>query len=89
MHGDDQVLAFERGDYLFVFNFSPEHSYSDYEISVYGSEFELIFSSDDAAFNGFSRLVPGQKYIVDKNHGKSTIKVYVPSRTVSVLKKNI
>ncbi|MCK5834342.1 MAG: alpha amylase C-terminal domain-containing protein [Lentisphaeria bacterium] len=88
VHCGDQVLAFERGDYLFIFNFSPEHSYSDYEISVHGSEFELLFSSDDVTFNGFNRLIPGQKYIVDKDCGKSTIKVYLPNRTVSVLKKN-
>lgn len=87
VHCGDQILAFERGDYLFVFNFSPEHSYSDYEISVFGSEFELIFSSDDELFDGFNRLNPGQKYIVNKDHGKSTIKLYIPSRTVSVLKK--
>jgi len=87
VHCGDQILAFERGDYLFVFNFSPEHSYSDYDINVFGSEFELLFSSDDDLFNGFNRLIPEQKYIVDKTDGKSTIKLYIPNRTVSVLKK--
>jgi 1,4-alpha-glucan branching enzyme len=87
VHCGDQVLAFERGDYLFIFNFNPEHSFADYEISVFGNEFELLFSSDDASFNGFNRLKNGQIFIVDNKTGKSTISVYIPSRTVSVLKK--
>ncbi len=30
----NQVLAFEKGDILFVFNFSCVHSYSDYRVPV-------------------------------------------------------
>ena len=34
-HNDgDQVLAYERGSLLFVFNFSPSRSYSDYGLLV-------------------------------------------------------
>ena len=30
----DQVLAFERGDYVFVFNFNPVRSFTDYGIQM-------------------------------------------------------
>ena len=87
LHRDDLVLAFERGGYLYVFNFHPTSSYPDYLIPVsQGRDYELVLSSDDAAFGGqdrvahipYSSFVPGRK--------DSALRLYLPARTGLVLR---
>lgn len=81
------MLAFERGDLLFAFNFHPTSSYTDYLIPVrYGRDYELILSSDDYAFGGqdrvahirYSTFVPGKE--------GSFLRLYLPARTALVLR---
>ena len=33
-HEGDKVIVFERNDVVFVFNFHPSNSYTDYKIGV-------------------------------------------------------
>ena len=86
MHEDDHVLAFERGGLLFVFNFDPERSYTDYPIPVTKPvDYEIVLASDDGCFGGFGRnhhdrvssQLPGSK--------TSQVRLYLPSRTALVL----
>ncbi|MBR1584435.1 MAG: alpha amylase C-terminal domain-containing protein [Clostridia bacterium] len=86
IHEDQHVLAFERGGLLFVFNFSPNQSYTDYVIPVSrGTDYKVLFSSDDARYNGYGRVgrdpisacIPGMK----GNH----VRLYLPARTATVL----
>ena len=57
IHEDDHVIAFERGGLLFVFNFSPDRSYTDYTIpSSVPADHEVLFSSDDYCYGGFGRV---------------------------------
>ncbi len=87
IHEDDHVLAFERGGLLFVFNFAPTKSYTDYAIPVSrGTDYEVLFSSDDYCYNGYGRVArntfsaytPG----IEGNH----VRLYLPARTAIVLK---
>ncbi len=82
-HCDDKTLGYKRGDYLFIYNFHGDKSYTDYSINVENqSEYKLIMHSDTEEFGGFSRLTSGQTYhVID---GK--IKLYLPNRTVLILK---
>ncbi len=84
-HCDDQILAFERGGFIFIFNFSPEHSFADYQIPTNSNGVEMVFNSDETRFGGFGR-VESREMCVTKEGNRSYIQVYVPSRTVSVLK---
>ena len=86
IHEDDHILAFERGGLLFVFNFSPDRSYTDYVIPVSkGVDYRVLFSSDDYCHNGYGRVarepvsawVPG----VEGNN----VRLYLPARTATVL----
>ena len=86
IHEDDHILAFERGGLLFVFNFSPDRSYTDYMIPVSrGVDYRVLFSSDDYCYNGYGRVsrdpvsawVPG----VEGNN----VRLYLPARTTIVL----
>ncbi|MDR2510874.1 MAG: alpha amylase C-terminal domain-containing protein [Bacteroidales bacterium] len=83
-HEADQVLAFKRGKMLFVFNFSPTHSYSDYSINVPAGKYKLILCGDDVSFGGFDRIAQKQEYFTDK---VGNLKMYLPVRTAFVLRE--
>ena len=89
----DKVLAFIRGDLMFVFNFHPSNSYTDYGVIVPpATKWEHFFDSDEERFGGQGRIEAGQKYepvlVEDKSELVQQIKLYLPARTVTVLKHN-
>ena len=53
---DDQVLAFRRGELIFVFNWSPVKSFSDYGFLAPAGEYEVVLDSDAAGFGGFGNI---------------------------------
>ena len=87
VHEDDHVIAFERGSLLFVFNFSPNRSYTDYPIPVSeGADYQVLFSSDDYRYNGFGRVARDPAVpCVTKEDGKHEVHLYLPARTATVL----
>jgi 1,4-alpha-glucan branching enzyme len=88
----DQVLAYSRGDLLFVYNFSPTKAYTDYGISVGGGKYHIILDTDSSKFGGFGLIDENMTYFSQK-HGKVSsgspffIKLYLPPRVGLVLKK--
>lgn len=88
----DKIIAFMRGDYLFVFNFHPVLSYTDYGIPVTG-KFKVVLDSDDPAFGGFNRIDRSIIYKSIKKSARLSINepyrlyLYLPSRTALVFKK--
>ena len=80
-HVADQVLAFERAGLVFIFNFSPSKSFTDYPIPVPPGKYQLLVDSDAAEFGGFGRLAPWGEY----GGTTGSILTYLPSRTVLVL----
>ncbi|MDE6243866.1 MAG: alpha amylase C-terminal domain-containing protein, partial [Muribaculaceae bacterium] len=89
---DDQVLAFMRGDLVFVFNFSPNKSFTDYGFLAPEGEYEVLLDSDAKSFGGFGNIddtvhhftTPDPLY---KPSGKGWLKMYLPARTAQVLRK--
>ena len=79
----DHVLVVERGDYLFAFNFHPTESFTDYGFPVEGSEYKCVLDSDSADFGGFGRLDDELSHFAIDGQ----LKLYMPSRTVTVFKK--
>jgi 1,4-alpha-glucan branching enzyme len=88
----DKVIAFIRGDLLFIFNFHPTRSFTDYGIPLKG-KFRVIIDSDDPAFGGFDRFDRKTIYTsVRKAEGFALnvpfyLYLYLPSRTALVFKK--
>lgn len=89
----DKVLAFLRGDLLFVFNFHPTASYTDYGILVPpATDWKHLFDTDETRFEGFGRIARGEIYapslVFDDKHNElvQQIKLYLPARTAIVLK---
>jgi 1,4-alpha-glucan branching enzyme len=88
----DKVIAFSRGNYLFVFNFHPTNSFTDYGIPLTG-KFKIVLDSDDAKFGGFNRIDRSVIYSSVRKAERQklnvpfTLYLYLPARTAIVFKK--
>jgi len=93
-HNDgDQVIAYSRGDLLFVFNFNPSKSFSDYGFLVPTGTYNVVLNTDDPAFggNGLTDDTITHFTNFDPLHSaehKEWLKLYIPARSAVVLKKN-
>ncbi len=89
----DHVLAFWRDGFLYVFNFDPVRSYTDYGVMVPpGGDYEWAYDSDEKRFGGQGRIEPRQRYVpepvmVKGNELVLQIKLYLPARTATVLRR--
>ena len=92
-HNDgDQVLVYQRKDFIFVFNFNPKQSFTDYGFLVAPGAYEVILNTDSVQFggNGFSDDTITHFTISDplyKKEKKEWLKLYIPARTAMVLRK--
>lgn len=88
-HEDDKVIAFERGNLLWIFNFHPSKSFSDYRIGTdYSGKLNVVLNTDSKSFGGHSRVDDSCKYFTFAepwHNRKNYIMVYIPSRTALVL----
>ena len=92
-HNDgDQVLAFGRGDLVFVFNFNPTRSFSDYGFLVPRGSYKTVLDSDSIEFGGYGRIDDKLEHFtltdpLYKKVHKEWLKLYLPARSAMVLKK--
>ena len=92
-HNDgDQILAFSRGDLVFVFNFSPTRSYSDYGFLVPEGSYHVVLNTDARKFGGYGfaddtveHLTNADQLYADQHKG--WLKLYIPARSAVVLRK--
>ena len=88
---DDQVLAFRRGELIFVFNWNPVKSFEGYGILAPAGEYETILDTDSAEFGGNELIEKGVNHFTQhdplfEGSGKGWLKMYLPARTAQVLK---
>jgi 1,4-alpha-glucan branching enzyme len=86
----DQVLVYLRGDYLFVFNFNPEKSFTDYGIPFSPAKFQVVLNTDSGLYGGFDRIDDRMKYYtlpLDSDLNSHQLKLYLPARSAFVLKR--
>ena len=93
-HNDgDQILAYQRGDLLFVFNFSPTNSYTDYGFMVKKGAYKVVLNTDNPDFGGFGNTDDTITHfttddpILDAD-GKGWLQLYIPARSAVVLHKS-
>lgn len=83
-HEDDKVVAFERAGVLFVINFHPVKSFSDYEVGIdTPGKYRVVLDSDAEEFGGHKRIDRGvDVFTFNKPFAgrRNSIKAYIPSR---------
>jgi 1,4-alpha-glucan branching enzyme len=88
-HSDDKVIAFERAGLVFVFNFHPVRSYTDYCIQAPAGKYQMIMDTDAPEYGGHGRLSEGQCHftLADKSKDRiNRLSLYLPSRTAMILR---
>jgi len=88
----DQVLAYKRGELLFVYNFSPSQSFTDYGITIDSGKYKIVLNTDSTIFGGFGLIDESITYFAIKHSkhseaGNYFIKLYLPPRVAIVLKQ--
>jgi 1,4-alpha-glucan branching enzyme len=93
LHVDDgdKVLAYRRGNFIYVFNFHSEKSYEGYGILVPpATRWKHFFDTDEKVYGGFGRIEPSLVYdpslVFSRGELVQQIKLYLPSRTAIVLR---
>jgi len=85
----DKVIVFERANLLFLFNFHPTNSYTDYRIGVeQPGEYKVVLNSDEGRFGGHDRIDMNGTYFTTPmqwNNRSNWTHVYLPTRTALVL----
>ncbi len=89
-HKENQILAYSRGNYLFVFNFHPTQSFVEYGIPMEASKYEVVLNTDESRFGGQNRIDDTLTYYTHPAGGLTSqhyLLLYLPARTAMVLQK--
>ena len=84
---NNKIIAFERNDLVFVFNFDPDKSFTDYEIEVPCGIYHTALDSDSKESGGFVRRQSCQRYFTVPRPGGLFISLYLPCRSALVLRR--
>jgi len=91
-HETDKVLVYERAGLLFVFNFHPSKSFTDYRVGVEeAGTFRIVLSTDEKRFGGYDNIALDSQYFttpLEWSGRKNYLQVYIPTRTAIVLCKD-
>ncbi len=86
----DKVLAYHRGLFLFVFNFNPSQSFTDYGIPLGPGKYKIVLNTDSGRFGGHDLVDEDLFYYTLPSMGRDSqhyMKIYLPARTALVFKK--
>lgn len=87
--GPAGILAYERGGYVFLFNFHPHQSVTDYPVELFPGKFVWRLDTDEERFGGQGRIAHNQVFeahaIQHHDERHFGITVYLPCRTALVL----
>lgn len=84
------MIVCERGDLVFVFNFHPTQSFTDYKVGCFLPDpYKIVLSSDEPVFGGFNNVskdynttfTPSKQSYDDRSY---SFTIYAPSRSVVV-----
>ncbi len=81
---EGQVLVYERGGVLFIFNFSPARSHDGYFVCApeEHARYKAFLSTDDETFGGWERVSREVSYTARRaGDGRIGFQMYLPART--------
>ena len=82
-----QLLAYERGGYLFVFSFNPDKAFADYQFEVTAGKYTYVLCTDNPNFGGQGLINEQTEHFTQYTGGKNLISLYIPPRIGIVLKR--
>ena len=87
-----KVLAYIRGNLMFVFNFNPVESFDGYALTVPpATAWRHVFDSDEERFGGQGRIAKREMHFPEfalcGGETVQRVKLYLPARTATVLEK--
>lgn len=84
----DKVLVFERAGLLWIFNFHPSESFSDYRVGVeQAGVYRIVLDTDASEYGGHARNDKSTRFFTTDfawNNRKNFVQVYIPARTAIV-----
>src|SRR5271168_1609867 len=84
----DKVLVFERAGLLWIFNFHPTKSFTDYRVGVEeAGVYRIVIDTDAKEFGGLGRNAKETRFFttnLEWNNRKNFTQVYIPTRTALV-----
>ncbi len=87
----DKLMAYSKGGVVFLFNFNPSTSFTQFGIPVEEEgEYRVVFDTDEQRFGGQARIARDIVYrtaCLPEKGDKPGIIIYSPSRTALVLEK--
>ena len=86
----DQVMAFQRGDLVFVFNWNGIKSFEGYGIPVKAGKYKVLLNTDAKEFAGFGLSDDTVEHFTMPDEGylgkdKGWLRLYLPARSAVVL----
>ncbi|UZP39859.1 hypothetical protein NXS19_007675 [Fusarium pseudograminearum] len=88
-HEGDKVIVFERAGLVFIFNFHPTNSFSDYRIGIeVPGTYRVVLNSDRGDVGGHNRIDENTRFFttpMEWNNRKNWTHVYIPARTAIIL----
>ena len=87
---EKKILAFSKGDLLYLFNFNTTQSDPDFFLHAHTigpGQYRAVFSSDDAEFGGQERVSKEYIYHTQDTECGLGFEVYIPCRTAIVFQK--
>ncbi len=88
---DDKVLAYQRGNLIFIYNFNGDQSYVDYGILADKGTYKIILNTDNSKYGGYNLVDESIEHITLSKpvheSGKEWLMLYLPARSALILKK--
>ena len=86
----DQVMAFQRGKLVFVFNWNGMKSFDGYGIPVKAGKYKVVLNTDATEFAGFGLADDSVEHFTMPDDGylgkeKGWLRLYLPARSAVVL----
>ena len=88
----DQVVAYQRGNLVFVFNWNGVKSFDGYGIPVKEGKYKVVLNTDATEFAGFGLSDDSVEHFTSPDEGylgkgKGWLQLYLPARSAVVLQK--
>ncbi|KAF3025702.1 alpha-1,4-glucan branching enzyme [Neopestalotiopsis sp. 37M] len=86
---NDKVVVFERAGVVFIFNFHPSNSFTDYRIGVdQPGTYKVVLNSDSKEYGGHGRIDENTRFFttpMEWNGRQNWTHIYIPSRSAIIL----